>query len=322
MNAKTVKTKNREVVAPKANIKTTVIAVLVVVIIGVIVGIAIYRDRVAPFRTTIVAVGDTSITMGYFLKRIHISRREPMAMLQTLTQEEIIKQVAPQPPYNIDVQDEDLDEFLKGLARGESDSINDSDFKEWYRQQLNESRLSNHEFRDLMRTNLLSQRLHGYLAERVPTVAEQVHLYMIAVKGIELAKKVKERLDAGEDFGTLAREVSSDEKIKEKGGALGWFPRGAHSANIAQAAFDELDIGEASEPLYLDEQNIVVVMVSEKVAAREIEEESLQGIKSRALGEWLKQEQQYHKVEFHGFKNGYDSETDAWVQWQLQRMRK
>jgi len=27
-------------------------------------------------------------------------------------------------------------------------------------------------------------------------------------------------------------------------------------------------------------------------------------------------------VEFHGFNNGYDTETDAWAKWQLQRMKR
>lgn len=317
-----MKTKKPEVAESKARFRTIILAVAVAVIIGVIAGIAIYQNRLAPFRTTVLVVGDTSISMGYFLKRIHMFGGKPMAMLQILTREEIIKQVAPKPPYSINISEEDIDEFLKGIARGESDTITEKEFKEWYRQRLNESRLSESEFRELMRTNLLSQRLHGYLAERVPTVAEQVHLHMIPVKDLSVAEMIKGRLDAGEEFAELAREVLSDEKLTENGGDFGWFPRGALAPEIAQAAFDDLDIGEASEPINLGGQNFVVVMVSERVAAREIDEDSMQSIKSKALAEWLKEEQQYHKVEFHGFNNGYDSETDAWVQWQLQRMRK
>ena len=162
-----------EVVESKANIRTIVIAVVVVVIIGAIAGFAIYQDRVAPFRTTVLEVDGSSITMRYFLKRVLSSGREPMAMLQTLTNEEIIKKAAPKPPYNINIGEEDIEQFLKGIARGESDTIAEKEFKEWYRQRLNESRLSEPEFSDLMRTNLLTRRLHGYLAERVPTVAEQ-----------------------------------------------------------------------------------------------------------------------------------------------------
>jgi len=317
-----VKTKKREVVESKASIKTIVIAVVVLAIIVVIAGVAIYQDRVAPFRTIVLKVDGSSITMRYFLKRVLSSGREAMAMLQTLTNEEIIKQAAPKPPYNIKIGEEDIELFLKDLARGESDTISEKEFKEWYRQRLNESRLADSEFRELMRANLFGQRLHGYLAERVPTVAEQVYLYMIVVKNLEEAKKAKERLDTGEDFRTLAREVSSDETLKQKGGEVGWFPRGALAPTLSQVAFDDLDIGEASEPLFLDDQNAVVIMISEKVAAREIEEDSLKALKSRVLDDWLRGEFKRHKVEFHGFKNGYDSETDAWVQWQLQRMRR
>ncbi len=305
-----------------SKLRTIILSVIVVLIIGGIAGFAIYQDRVAPFRTAVVVVGDQSIPMRYFLKRVYISGREPLVLLQTLTREEIIKQVAPEPPYNIKTSEQEIDQYLKGLARGGSAAISENDFKEWYRQQINESRLSKAEFRDLARTNLLTLRLSEYLAEKVPTVAEQVHLHMIPVKEFEIARNVKERLDAGADIASLAREVSSEPELKGRGGDFGWFPRGALSPEIARAAFDELDIGEASEPLNLDGRNLVIVMISEKAAAREIDEGSLQMIKARSLDEWLDEEKQYHKVEFHGFKHGYDSETDAWVQWQLQRMKR
>ena len=317
-----MKPKKRQNAESKARIRTVILAASVVAVIGAIIGVAIYQDRTVPFRTTVLVVGDTSITMRYFLKRVYLSGKEPLAMLQTLTSETIIKQAAPNPPYNIAIHEQDIDQFLKGLARGKSDTITESDFKEWYRQQLNESRLSGPEFRDLASTNLLTLRLREYLAERVPTVAEQVHLHMIPVKRLDDAKKVKERLAAGEDFGSLAREVSSEEELKQNGGDMGWFPRGALNPSLTRAAFDELGVGEVSEPLYLNEQTFAIVMVSERVAAREIDEAPLQRVKAKALDEWLKKEQQYRKVEFHGFNNGYDTETDAWAKWQLQRMKR
>jgi foldase protein PrsA len=320
--AKTVKATKGEVVNSKSRPTTILLAAVSVAIIGVIAGVAIYRDRIAPFRMSVIEVDNASITMRYFLERVRIAGGEPLAMLGTLTKEEIIKQVAPKPPYNIALREEDIDRFFKEIARGKSDTISESDFKEWYRQQLNESRLSNTELRDLMRTNLLIERLTEYLVGRVPSVAEHVHLYMIAVEDFAEAERVKERLDAGEDFGKVAREVSSDEVLKKNGGELGWFPRGALPPDIAQAAFDEFAIGKSSEPLYLDEKHFTIIMVSEKVAVREIDEDSRQRIKARALDEWLKEEQQYHKIKFHGFKDGYDSETDTWVKWQLRKIKR
>ena len=306
----------------KASIRTIVIAAAAIVVVGAIAVVAIYRDRVAPFRTAILVVGDTSIEMRYFLKRILLSDETPQVILQSLIREEIVKQSAPRPPYNIKVADGEVDRFLRELAQDESETMSDSEFEEWYRQQLNESRLSDAEFRDLSRTSLLALRMTEYLSERVPTVGEQVHLNMIAVGDLAAAKEVKERLEAGEDFAALAREVSLDEETKEKGGDFGWIPRGAQGSSLTRVVFDELDVGEVSEPLYLDEQIFVVVVVTEKVASREIEEDALRNIKARVLDEWIKEERQYQKVEIHGFNNGYDSETDAWVNWQLQRMKR
>ena len=288
MKARTVQAKKGEAEKPKTTIRTIIIAALVVAVIGVIAGIAIYRDRVAPFRATILVVGDASIDMKYFLKRARLGGGDPFTMLEILTREEIIKQVAPKPPYNIDIQEEDIDQFLRDIARGESDEMDEGDFKEWYRQQLNESLLSDSEFRALATVGLLTLRLREYLAEKVPTVAEQVYLHMIPVTEFDVAGSVKERLEAGEDFAQLAREMSSDGVLKENGGDFGWVPRVALLPSLAKTAFDELEIGAPSNPLYLDDQNFVIIMVSEKVPAREIDGDSLQMIKANALDEWLK----------------------------------
>ena len=298
------------------------IAGVIVVVVGIVAGVAIYLDQIAPFRTTVVSVGESAVSMRTFLRRTHMSGREPLAMLQTLASEEIVKRVAPHPPYGIDVREEDIDLYLRGQARGQSETITESDFKEWRRQQVNESGLSDREFNELVRTALLTRRLGDYLAERVPTVAEQAHLHMIPIGGLGAARAVKKRLDAGEDFAMVARESSADVGLKESGGDTGWHPRGALAPSIAAAVFDELAIGEISEPLFLDEEMFAVVMVSER-AVRELDETVRRRLQDRVLDDWLAAEQEHHQVGFHGFKGGgYDSETDAWVRWQIQRMKR
>ncbi|GAJ14605.1 unnamed protein product, partial [marine sediment metagenome] len=118
--------------------------------------------------------------MAYFIKRARLATGAQDAIsstLQGLTDELLIKQGAPR--YGIEATPEDIDQELRRIARGESETISESEFKEWYRQQLNESKLSNSEYRDLIYTGLLAAHLYGYLAERVPTVTEHVHLHAI-----------------------------------------------------------------------------------------------------------------------------------------------
>ena len=295
------------------------VAVLVIAVIGVIAGVSIYWTQARPFQQTVIVVDDASINMGYFLKRTRMAGGDPMALLSTLTNELIIKKAAPQSPYNIKVTPEDIDETLRALFRGESEIITDDEFEEWYRQQLNETELSDAEYRDLMYTTLLASQLHMYLAERVPTVAEHRHLHIILVESYEEADAVRARWEAGEDFADLAREVSLDAS-GENGGDVGWLPRGASVYGFELAAFS-LSIGDASQPLrFTEEESYCLLMVSEEAAAREVNEEDLDILKGRALEDWLISEIQLHIVEFHGRSNGFDSETYAWIQWQLQRM--
>jgi parvulin-like peptidyl-prolyl isomerase len=291
-----------------------------VTVVGSLVGIAVYREKVAPFQTTILVVNNKSITMRYFLKRALMSGEEPRSLLQTLSFEEIIKQTAVRPPFSITVSDDDIDRFIREKARGVSEVIEEREVQEWVRQQVNQSRLSESEFRDLIRTNLLKLRLTQYLAERVPSVAEQVHLYMILQGSLEGAREAKGRLEQGADFRKVSRESNEDERLRDSGGEFGWCPRNALPTPVARAAFDELEMGEVSDPIGLGDGVFGVIMIDDKVAARRVDDWALEVAKSNILEDWLAEELKSHKVEFRGFKNGFDSVTEAWVQWQLDRM--
>ena len=302
--------------------RAVVLATLAVVIIAVITVSIIYGNRRAPFRINVLTVNDTTVKMGYFLKRLYWSRGDAVALLQTLTNEEIIKQMAPHPPFNIKISPDEVDQYLREIALKNGGTNNEREIKSWYRRQLEDTRLSDAEYRDILLTSMLSQRLTQYLKERVPTVAEQVHLYMIIQESTEDALRVKERIDSGEDFYALARSVNADESLRAQGGDLGWFPRDALPEDTARTAFDELDTGEVSRPLVSGDSFAALVLVSERAAARQIDDERLQMLQSKALETWLKQEIQQSKVVIRGLENGYDGETDAWVQWQLSKMKR
>jgi PPIC-type PPIASE domain len=292
----------------------------IAILIFALVGGAIWQQRFAPFRTTVLIVDDSSIAMGYFLKRILMLRQEPLSVLRTLAFEEIVKQVAPTAPYHIQVSDAEVERHLRDMAGGSKGLISDAEFAEWYRQQLNESRLSDAEFRDLAHTRLLSLRLQAYLEERIPTVAEQVHLHAIVQETVEHARSVKAKLDAGEAFSPLARALSTDATLRASGGDLGWYPRTALAPELAALAFDQLQIGEYSDLVQFGDQRVAIFMVSERAAAREVDADALAAMREDVLENWFNAEFGRHKVQYHGFDNGYDSETDTWIRRQLKAM--
>ena len=289
-----------------------IIASLVIAVILVVVGVFYYQEYVAPFRRTIITVDNISIDMGSFLKRCRLAGADPMSMLEVLTQEQIIKLEAPR--HVGEVSPEDINQELRRIASGGSGDITESEFEEWYRQQLNEARLSDSEYKESIGTSVLRARLHEYLAERVPTVAKQVHLHAITVETYKKAEKVRARWEAGEDFADLAREVSLDEQSKEKGGDLGWAPVDILAYGFGFAV-SNLGVGEVSQPIQLEEEGgVYLLMVSEKADARELDEESLQVLRGQALQNWLRQEMQFHEVRYN-----FDSEIYAWLNWQLSK---
>ncbi|GAG09395.1 unnamed protein product, partial [marine sediment metagenome] len=134
-----------------------------------------------------------------------------------------------------------------------------------------------------------------------------------------------------ENFADLAREASTDEVSAENGGDIGWLPYDVLDDTSRWAVLG-LDVGEVSQPVAIgqaetEEVTYSLIMVSEKADAREMEEDALFILKSKALENWLTGEMQLHEVKWYGFdkskttgENVFGPETYTWIQWQLTRM--
>ena len=295
-----------------------VIVAVFIALILTIIGAGYYMSEDAKYlRLIILRVDDTSIRMDYFIKIARLAgSTDPLSVLQRLTHEQIIKLEAPK--LGIKATPEDVDRELRRIAGGESGNITESEFKEWYRQQLNESKLSNAEYRENTRTMILAARLQAYLAARVPTIAEQVHLNAIVLETYKEAQQVRERWLKGEKFADLAREWSLDGESAEQGGDIGWMPRG-----LMPYGFDDITFNLAtnnvsdplpyqSDPYSTKESSYYLIMVTEKAATRQLDDSALQALRNKALDNWLSQEIQYHKI-----SHSYNSIVDAWIKYYL-----
>ena len=305
---------------------TILVAVVVVLVIGSIAGYAIYRQEIEPFETVVLRINDKEIKMRYFLKRLRMSQNStsfggPPSLLGIIAREEIIKKKTTKPPYNFSASEEEIVDSLKTIARQGIESITEKEYSEWFRQQLNQTQFSELEFLELARMNVLRQKLREYLATRAPTVSEQVHLHMIIQRTLGEMNKVKLRLDEGEDFFELAKELNPSVATRENRGDLGWQIKIGLDRRLAQLAFHQ-EVGMPSKPFPLSKEAFAIVMVKEKAAAREMSKEMQERQKFGLVDQWASKEFQYHKISYHGLTegNGWDSETNAWANWQMQRM--
>lgn len=323
---------------PKKTRNTLFIALAITLVVVIVASLGYYLVYVRPFQRIIIKVDNDTVNIGYFLKRVLNNTSSSgsdniWGTMQAVTYELIVKQEAPS--YGINITDADIDKALRDAAKGTSDSITDAEFNEWYRQRLNYSTYSNKEFREVVKRSLEMQAMQKLLADRVPNTAQQGHLWSIVVATYDEAVAVKQRVDNGEDFKVIAKELSIDSATKDQGGEIGWVPFGILDPQFA-GVISGVDIGKCSDPVMASQpdpssqdpsaQNppYLVFMVSEKDVARELTDDQLQSFKSKALQDWLDVQTGIKKIEFHGLHGtgGYDSETEAWLNYQLQRLHK
>jgi len=295
-----------------------IVGLLVSLIILGVVGLSLYDAR-KPAKRTVLRVNDTAISMEYFLARAALlPSAEPLEVLQTLAYEQIIRQVASDSPYNILVTKSELETHVRKSAEM-GETLSDSEFKEWRRQQRNETGFSDGELNEIYENQLIASKLSDYLGDRVPTVAEQVRLFMIAAPSLENAAVIKARLDGGANFFIIVQELAAAGVPQPEQGELGWFPRDTLTPLLAEQAFDVLALGIPSDPLRLDGGVFAILVVAERVPARVVEEPARERLKVVAVERWVEAEYRKQAVTTHGLNNGWDSETNAWVKLELQR---
>ncbi len=331
----------------KSKVLLTVIPIAAIIVVAV-VGVA-YWYYVWPFQRVIIKVEGDSIRTNYFLKRLLIAPADSStsgssssgggadvwSVMQTVTEELIIKQEAPKmgiPP----VTDQDISDALHSIAKGSNDTISDAEFNAWYRQTLNSTQLTDAEFRDIISKGLLRDRLNTLLQASVSTVGPQVHLYTILAPSYDDALKAKARIDDGEDFGVLAKELSLDSYSKDTGGEVGWLPPDALDEPF-KSAIAALDIGVCSDPVNSSDPNAVqdpnnpdttpppysIFWISEKSVSMPIADQYLSQLKARVLQDWVNNEMSAKQITFHGMRGGgFDSVTSAWLSYQVERLKK
>jgi parvulin-like peptidyl-prolyl isomerase len=177
--------------------------------------------------------------------------------------------------------------------------MTEGQFLERYKAMLDtlrkEAGLSEADYRRIIKADLLYDKLQDLFASQVPMSAEQVHVRHILVETEEEAQAVLARLEAGEDFASLAKELSTDEATKEDGGDLGWFPRGVMVPEFEEAAF-ALQPGEISD-IVQTSFGYHIILVEERDPDRELEPYALEQRQASALNDWLEKQRQSEAVE-------------------------
>lgn len=312
----------------KALYTRLIIGGVVLLVLGLIAYFSFYPTYIAPFKMTVITVDDIAIKMDYFLKTSRLTGSDPFDMIDSLGREQVLRLEAAK--LGLTATPEEIDAEIGRVARGDAESISDAELKEWVRQRLNDTGLTNEEYRNVVATSVLATKLQQYLVDRMPTVAEQVHLYSLMVDEEQDAIEARERWVNGEDFYSLVQELSTDDQTRENNGELGWFPSGVLNDQFDYVAFN-LTTGNVSDPVPLftpmdpnsttqpQIQGWALFYVPERADARQLDEQALKVRRSTLLDNWIGEKLSEHTIKYYGFNGGFDTETYNWIKWQLSK---
>lgn len=99
------------------------------------------------------------------------------------------------------------------------------------------------DLRTYVTTQLIDQKVYNEITKNVPTHGEQVWMRQILVSNELDAQTVVARIANGENWISVASEVSQDTATSANGGDLGWFPRGIQSQQIDDVVF-KMNVGD------------------------------------------------------------------------------
>ncbi|MBS7344881.1 MAG: peptidylprolyl isomerase [Caryophanon sp.] len=242
--------------------------------------------------------------------------------LETMITNEIVKQEADK--AKVKVSDEDIDAEYENY-------INYYGGEESFNSMLQMYGMSADDVRKDIENSLLTEKviastievkddeLKKYFDENAANyeTSAEVAAKHILVETEEDAKKVQERLNAGEEWDKLAAEMSTDTSNKDKGGDLGFFGEGVMVEAFQTAAFAQ-EVGTISEPVQTDYGFHIINVYDKKEATPAVFEDVKDKVKddyvyakvSEQYATWMEEKKEEYKVENKLAKESDDKADD------------
>ena len=282
-------------------------ALTIASILGV-VAFGYYDSQIAIRTEPVARLEHRVLTAQELAQRLTLARQQGLPtdqlayyapqILDGMVRDELVSEEAKR--RALEASPEEIDQALReslGLKEGEEAGLQDL-----YLKRLQELKIDDAEYRGFLEMNLLRQKLYEALASEVPEAGEQVHPLVILAVDEATARAILVRLEGGDDFSELARNESQDVETKEKGGDLGWLPRGLRP-DLEEEAFS-LEVGKVSQPIFTPQGYYLIKVVGRET--RPLDTEALEAQKAKAMDLWLNEQKQ--KV-----VDMLDSRKLAWV---------
>jgi parvulin-like peptidyl-prolyl isomerase len=237
----------------------------------------------------------------------------PQSVLDELIEDELIREKAEESGLTVtdDEVTQTIDEDLQRAAAPPPQvPISDTEqipaptpvpqeqLDEIYQNALDNMGLSDKQFRTILKRSLYRTELQDLLASQVMTTGLVVHVQLVQTDTDEEATVALERIESGEDFGLVAREVSTDTLTAENGGDLGWVTTGQLSSRYGEdldTTVFAMEVGQIEKVQGNGQFYLVLVLERDENGPLPTEVVSLQ--QNSALSDWLLERKESPEVQ-------------------------
>lgn len=241
-------------------------ALLAIVI--VVMGMGWYHDRWGHGREVVLRVDSESVTLSYFADRLFdyslrgsFGGLSPEIGLMTQLEDELVAVLLAR-ESSIDLSDVAVDQQISsdlGIAIGGSGS----QFDNAIRNQLRDSRMSLSTFRRKAEASAAETGLRELMLGAVGTTGELVTLRVVVVSDQETADSIFERIEGGENMGSIAQVESIDLVSRTEDGLRTAEPSSLMTPEL-QAVVDEAEAGVLLGPVNIDDVEFWVVRIEDR----------------------------------------------------------
>ncbi len=243
-----------------------------VLVNGEAIPLAEYERQMARYEAAMVAAGqDPGTPAG--AQALAEARQW---VLDRLIEQVLIMQAAP--ARGVVVSDAEVDASIQSLAQDIGQEALD--------QRLIAEGLTLAELKADLKREMTASQVVEQIVTAVPASAEHVNARHIVVGVEQEARQILTQIQTGADFAALAQAYSQDAFTRDRGGDLGYFPRGVLTSPEVEAVAFDLQPGQVSDVVQ-SALGFHIVQVLDRVAEMEVSPENLRLLKDKAVREWL-----------------------------------
>ena len=303
--------------SPRAYAVAAVVA-LMVFAIG-LVGYAFWSDYRADQQrpgSTAVRVEDSKYSLRYFAERLRLFVQQAggpanqsatpsiaiPAVIEQIIQESIVRDSASEKEVSVSE-----DEIKEEIGRRINVKVDDATFDQRFLGELDRSQLKEDEYRLMVESALLTEKIRTKFQDDLPKSAESVHYRQILVVDAAAGEDVKKRVEAGADFAEVAKKESLDTTTRDKGGDLGWVARGVLDKPREDAVFG---LKPNAVTVFSETGRTYVFQLVEKSKDRKIEDSQKPVLAFKAFTAWVDEKRANLKIEESVSKN---EDNAKWV---------